>query len=40
MLLSGCDVATQRSFYMTAVVLIAVVVDRPAVMVQRWRCRP
>src|SRR3984893_12136314 len=30
-LLSGCDVATQRSFFMTAVVLIAVMVDRRAV---------
>src|ERR1700723_4529148 len=31
LLLSGCDVATQRSFFMTAVVLIAVMVDRRAV---------
>jgi competence protein ComEC len=31
LLLSGSDVATQRSFYMTAVVLIAVMVDRRAV---------
>src|SRR5579871_605224 len=31
LLLSGAEVATQRSFYMTAVVLIAVVVDRRAV---------
>jgi competence protein ComEC len=31
LLLSGCDVATQRSFFMTAVVLIAVLVDRRAV---------
>ncbi len=31
LLLSGNDVATQRSFYMTAVVLIAVMVDRRAV---------
>jgi ComEC/Rec2-related protein len=31
LLLSGCDVATQRSFFMTAVVLIAVIVDRRAV---------
>jgi competence protein ComEC len=30
-LLSGAEVATQRSFYMTAVVLIAVMVDRRAV---------
>src|SRR4029077_10123841 len=31
LLLSGAEVATQRSFYMTAVVLIAVVVDRRAI---------
>jgi competence protein ComEC len=31
LLLSGCDVATQRSYFMTAVVLIAVMVDRRAV---------
>ena len=31
LLLSGAEVATQRSFYMTAVVLIAVMVDRRAV---------
>src|SRR6202000_994376 len=31
LLLSGADVATQRSFFMTAVVLIAVIVDRRAV---------
>src|SRR6202161_1233349 len=31
LLLSVCDVATQRSFFMTAVVLIAVMVDRRAV---------
>ncbi|MGA7810519.1 ComEC/Rec2 family competence protein [Bradyrhizobium sp.] len=31
LLLSGLDVATQRSFYMTAVVLIAVMVDRRAI---------
>jgi competence protein ComEC len=31
LLLSGSDVATQRSFFMTAVVLIAVMVDRRAV---------
>jgi competence protein ComEC len=31
LLLSGCDVATQRSFFMTAVVLLAVMVDRRAV---------
>jgi competence protein ComEC len=31
LLLSGSDVATQRSFFMTAVVLIAVIVDRRAV---------
>jgi len=31
LLLSGCEVATQRSFLMTAVVLIAVLVDRRAV---------
>src|SRR6202051_5289168 len=30
-LLLGCDVATQRSFFMTAVVLIAIIVDRRAV---------
>jgi Resolvase, N terminal domain/Competence protein len=30
-LLSGSDVASQRSFFMTAVVLIAVIVDRRAV---------
>jgi competence protein ComEC len=30
LLLSGADVATQRSFYMTAVVLIAIMVDRRA----------
>ena len=30
LLLSGAEVATQRSFYMTAVVLIAVLVDRRA----------
>jgi competence protein ComEC len=31
LLLSGAEVATQRSFYMTAVVLIAVMFDRRAV---------
>jgi competence protein ComEC len=31
LLLSGAEVATQRSFFMTAVVLIAVIVDRRAV---------
>jgi competence protein ComEC len=31
LLLSGCDVAIQRSFFMTAGVLIAVIVDRRAV---------
>src|ERR1700722_12516142 len=31
LLLSGCDVATQRSFFMSAVVPIAVIVDRCAV---------
>jgi competence protein ComEC len=31
LLLSGAEVATQRSFYMTAVVLIAVIVDRRAI---------
>jgi competence protein ComEC len=31
LLLSGSDVATQRSFFMTAVVLIAVIVDRRAI---------
>jgi competence protein ComEC len=31
LLLSGAEVATQRSFYMTAVVLIAILVDRRAV---------
>jgi len=31
LLLSGCDVATQRSYFMTAVVLIAIMVDRRAV---------
>ena len=31
LLLSGSEVATQRSFFMTAVVLIAVMVDRRAV---------
>src|SRR5882757_7232076 len=31
LLLSGAEVATQRSFFMTAVVLIAIVVDRRAV---------
>jgi competence protein ComEC len=31
LLLSGAEVATQRSFYMTAVVLVAVMVDRRAV---------
>jgi competence protein ComEC len=31
LLLSGAEVATQRSFYMTAVVLIAVIADRRAV---------
>ena len=31
LLLSGAEVATQRSFIMTAVVLIGVMVDRPAV---------
>jgi competence protein ComEC len=30
-LLSGAEVATQRSFFMTAVVLIAVMIDRRAV---------
>jgi competence protein ComEC len=31
LLLSGAEVATQRSFYMTAVVLIAVIADRRAI---------
>src|ERR1700760_4064871 len=31
LLLSGAEVATQRSFYMTAVILIAVMVDRRAI---------
>jgi competence protein ComEC len=31
LLLSGAEVATQRSFYMTAVVLVAVIVDRRAI---------
>jgi competence protein ComEC len=31
LLLSGAEVATQRSFLMTAVVLIAVIVDRRAI---------
>ena len=31
LLLSGAEVATQRSFFMTAVVLIAVIVDRRAI---------
>jgi competence protein ComEC len=31
LLLSGAEVATQRTFFMTAVVLIAVMVDRRAV---------
>jgi competence protein ComEC len=31
LLLSGAEVATQRSFYMTAVVLVAVMVDRRAI---------
>ena len=31
LLLSGAEVATQRSYFMTAVVLIAVMVDRRAV---------
>src|SRR5256885_9136138 len=31
LLLSGAEVATQRSFFMTAVVLIAIMVDRRAV---------
>src|SRR5207302_3445196 len=31
LLLSGSEVATQRSFFMTAVVLIAVIVDRRAI---------
>src|SRR5882757_1624946 len=31
LLLSGAEVATQRSFFMTAVVLIAVMVDRRAI---------
>ncbi len=31
LLLSGAEVATQRSFYMTAVVLLAVMVDRQAI---------
>jgi len=34
LLLSGAEVATQRSFYMTAVVLIAVMVDRRAVTIR------
>jgi competence protein ComEC len=34
LLLSGAEVATQRSFFMTAVVLIAVLVDRRAVTVR------
>ena len=34
LLLSGAEVATQRSFYMTAVVLIAVIVDRRAVTIR------
>jgi competence protein ComEC len=31
LLLSGAEVATQRSFFMTAVVLIAIMVDRRAI---------
>jgi competence protein ComEC len=31
LLLSGAEVATQRSFFMTAVVLVAVMVDRRAI---------
>lgn len=31
LLLSGAEVATQRSYYMTAVVLLAVMVDRRAI---------
>ena len=31
LLLSGSEVATQRSFFMTAVVLVAVIVDRRAI---------
>jgi competence protein ComEC len=34
LLLSGAEVATQRSFFMTAVVLIAVMVDRRGIMAQ------
>ena len=29
-MISGCDVATQRSYVMTATVLVAVLLDRPA----------
>ncbi len=30
LMISGCDVATQRSYVMTATVLVAVLIDRPA----------
>jgi competence protein ComEC len=36
LLLSGAEVATQRSFFMTAVVLIAIMVDRRAVTFKHW----
>jgi hypothetical protein len=39
LLLSGCDVATQRSFFMTAVVLIAVMVDRLAATIRARKPR-
>jgi competence protein ComEC len=34
LVLSGAEVATQRSFIMIAVVLIGVMVDRPGIMAQ------
>jgi competence protein ComEC len=34
LLLSGAEVATQRSFIMIAVVLIGVLFDRPGIMAQ------
>ena len=39
LLLSGAEVATQRSFIMTAIVLVAVMVDRSALTLAQSRAR-
>jgi competence protein ComEC len=39
LLLSGAEVATQRSFIMTAIVLVAVMVDRSALTLRNLALR-